>query len=114
LINALQFNKQINIVKLQDNFFSESVEAILLETLNKNTTLTEIALIGNRFSHSCLSKVKKITQRNIKMIEEQEPNKLKAEIYRLNYEKQNLDNAKKKLKDQQDEIAKVQEYKKDL
>jgi len=44
LINALQFNKQINIVKLQDNFFSESVEAILLETLNKNTTLTEIAL----------------------------------------------------------------------
>ena len=114
LINALQFNKQVSIVKLQDNFFSESVEAILLETLNKNTTLTEIALVGNRFSHSCLSKVKKITQRNIKMIEEQEPNKLKAEIYRLNYEKQKLDNAKKKLKDQQDEIAKVQEYKKDL
>lgn len=114
LINALQFNKQIGIVKLQDNFFSESVEAILLETLNKNTTLTEIGLSGNRFSHSCLSKVKKITQRNQKMIEEQEPNKLKAEIYRLNYEKQKLDNAKKKLKDQQDEIAKVQEYKKDL
>ncbi len=101
-------------MKLQDNFFSESVEAILLETLNKNTTLTEIGIAGNRFSHSCLAKVKKITQRNIKMIEEQEPNKLKAEIYRLNYEKQKLDNAKKKLKDQQDEIAKVQEYKKDL
>lgn len=63
------------------------MEAILLETLNKNTTLTEIALTGNRFSHSCLGKVKKITQRNVKMIEEQEPNKLKAEIYRLNYEK---------------------------
>jgi hypothetical protein len=57
-------------VKLQDNFFSESVEAILLETLNKNTTLTEIGLIGNRFSHSCLAKVKKITHRNMKMIEE--------------------------------------------
>ena len=88
LINSLQFNKQISIVKLQDNFFSETVEAILLETLNKNTTLTEIGITGNRFSHSCLAKVKKITQRNIKMIEEQEPNKLKAEIYRLNYEKQ--------------------------
>ncbi len=114
LINALQATKMISSVRLQDNFFSENVEALLLEILNKNTTLTEIGLSGNRFSHSCLAKVKKIAQRNVKMLEEQEPNKLKAEIYRLNYEKQKLDNAKKRLKDQQDEIAKVQEYKKDL
>lgn len=114
LLNALQSSKAISSVRLQDNFFSENVEAILLEILNKNTSLTEIGLQGNRFSHSCLGKVKKIAQRNVRMIEEQEPNKLKAEIYRLNYEKQKLDNAKKKLKDQQDEIAKVQEYKKDL
>lgn len=86
LINSLQNNKHISSIKLADNFFSENVEAILLETLNKNTTLTEIALQGNRFSHSCLQKIKKITNRNLKMIEEQEPNKLKAEIYRLRYE----------------------------
>jgi Ran GTPase-activating protein (RanGAP) involved in mRNA processing and transport len=86
LINALQNNKVVFSIKLNDNFFSENVEAILLETLNKNTTLTEIAMTGNRFSHSCLQKIKKITQRNIKMIEEHEPNKLKAEIYRLRYE----------------------------
>jgi Ran GTPase-activating protein (RanGAP) involved in mRNA processing and transport len=61
IINALQNNKNINHVRLTDNFFSENVEAILLETLNKNTTLIEIALSGNRFSHSCLSKIKKIT-----------------------------------------------------
>ena len=91
LINALQHNKNISSVKLADNFFSENVEAILLETLNKNTTLTDIALSGNRFSHSCLTKIKKITFRNIKMIEEQEPNKLKAEIYRLRYEHQKLE-----------------------
>jgi len=66
----LQQNKLVSHVKLSDNFFSENVEAILLETLNKNTTLTEIALGGNRFSHSCLTKIKKITQRNVKMIEE--------------------------------------------
>ena len=70
LINALQANKNINNVKLTDNFFSENVEAILLETLNKNTTLIDIALNGNRFSHSCLTKIKKITQRNMKIIEE--------------------------------------------
>lgn len=73
-------------IKLSNNFFSENVETVLLETLNKNISLTEIQFSGNRFSHSCFSKVKKITQRNAKMIEEQEPNKLKAEIYRLRYE----------------------------
>ena len=94
LINALQNNKNVSSIKLTDNFFSENVEAILLETLNKNTSLIEIGLQGNRFSHSCLLKIKKITQRNVKMIEEQEPNKLKAEIYRLRYEHQKLDQAK--------------------
>ena len=114
LINALQNNKNICSIKLTDNFFSENVEAILLETLNKNTSLTEIALAGNRFSHSCLQKVKKITLRNIKMIEEQEPNKLKAEIYRLRYEHQKLDQAKTLLNTQNAEIEKVKRYRLDL
>jgi len=34
---------------------------MMLESLNKNTSLTEINLHGNRFSHSCLAKIKKIT-----------------------------------------------------
>ena len=42
----------------------------MLEKLNKNTTLIDIGLQGNRFSHSCLAKVKKIALRNVKMIEE--------------------------------------------
>lgn len=91
LINALQNNKLISHIKLSDNFFSESVEALMLEKLNKNTTLIDIGLQGNRFSHSCLTKVKKIALRNVKMIEEQEPNKLKAEIYRLRYEHHKLE-----------------------
>jgi len=71
---------------------------LLLEALNKNTNLVELNLAGNRFSHSCLAKLKKITQRNVRMIEEQEPNKLKAEIYRLRYEHNKLDAAKTELK----------------
>lgn len=86
LIEALHVNKRISQVRLCDNFFSEQIEAIMLETLNKNTSLTEIGFQGNRFSHSCLAKIKKIAKRNVKMIEEQEPNKLKAEIYKLRYE----------------------------
>jgi hypothetical protein len=69
---------------------------------------------GNRFSHSCLSKIKKITTRNIRMIEEQEPNKLKAEIYRLRYEHQKLEQAKQILKSQKDDIEKVRKMKNDL
>lgn len=48
------------------------------------------------------------------MIEEQEPNKLKAEIYRLKYEHQKLEQAKKKLKEQKNEIDNVKKMKNDL
>ena len=85
--------------------------ATLLETLNKNTSLIDIGLTGNRFSHSCLAKIKKITSRNIKMIEEHEPNKLKAEIYKLRYEYSKLQMAKTKLDQQKNEIEKVKKVK---
>jgi len=48
------------------------------------------------------------------MIEEQEPNKLKAEIYRLRYEHQKLEQAKNMLKQQKSEIEKVKKLKSDL
>jgi Ran GTPase-activating protein (RanGAP) involved in mRNA processing and transport len=111
LINALQQNKQISQVKLADNFFSESIEAMMLESLNKNTSLIELNFAGNRFSHSCLAKIKKIAIRNVKMVEEQEPNKLKAEIYRLRYEHGKLEQAKSQLKAQKIEIENVKKLK---
>lgn len=86
----------------------------MLETLNKNTTLEDIGLQGNRFSHSCLAKIKKIATRNVKMIEEQEPNKLKAEIYKLRYEHSKLEQAKNLLKQQKAEIDNVKKIKQDL
>lgn len=44
LISALQHNKLVNSIKLADNFFSEGVETLILETLNKNTSLVDIGL----------------------------------------------------------------------
>lgn len=70
LTTALQLNKSVQKVILKDNFFSESIETTILDALNKNTNLTELNFHGNRFSHSCLARLRKITQRNIKMIEE--------------------------------------------
>ena len=48
------------------------------------------------------------------MIEEHEPNKLKAEIYKLRYEHSKLEIAKNKLKTQRQEIDKVKKVKQDL
>ena len=44
LINALANNTKISHIKLIDNFFSENIEPILLQTLNKNTALVEISV----------------------------------------------------------------------
>lgn len=48
------------------------------------------------------------------MIEEQEPNKLKAEIYKLRYEHSKLEQAKNLLKQQKAEIDNVKKIKQDL
>lgn len=114
LVEALQSNKLISKVKLADNFFSESIETFVEDTLNKNTNLVELNFSGNRFSHACLAKLRKITKRNLKMIEEQEPNKLKAEIYRLRYEHSKLEKARSLLKEQKQEIEDVKKLKIDL
>jgi hypothetical protein len=83
---------------LCDNYFSEQIENHIVDSLSKVTNLTDVNFNGNRFSHSCIAKIKKITAKNQKMIEEQEPNRLKAEIYRLRYEQTKLEQAKERLK----------------
>jgi Ran GTPase-activating protein (RanGAP) involved in mRNA processing and transport len=112
LINALQNNKNVSHMKLIDNFLSENIEAVLLQTLNKNTSLIEIHLQRNRLSHACLTKIKKIAARNQRIIEEDEPNKLKKEIYRLRYEHDKLEQARQQLNNQKMEIEKIKSYKK--
>ena len=108
LINALANSKLVNKIRLADNFFSEQIEAQMLEILNKNMNLVDIGLAGNRLSHSCLAKIKQIYQRNTKLIEEQEPNRLKAELYRLKYEFEQLEDARKELKIKADLIHDLQ------
>ncbi len=59
-------------------------------------------------------KIKKIAHCNVKMIEEQEPNRLKAEIYKLRYEHGKLEQAKNLLRQQKEEIENVKKIKQDL
>ena len=101
---ALSYNQNMSRVRLNDNFFSVNIEAQLLELLNKNMHLTEVSLAGNRLSLGCLAKIKQINQRNIKLIEEKEPDRLKAELYRLRYENEKLQKAQKDVDAKENEV----------
>jgi len=114
LIDILSSDKQIQQVRLENNYFSEQIESFILESLSKNQALTECSFTGNRFSHSFLQKLQKLTARNLRLNEEQEPNKLKSEINRLKYEYTKLEEAKAKLKKQKVEVETVKKLKSDL
>lgn len=91
-------------LRANDNYISEKVEKVLLEILEKNKTVQEISVNGNRLSLCCLSRIQKILQRNQKLLEEKEPNQIRTEIYRLKYEQKKILMAKEKLNHQEQEI----------
>ena len=104
---AITGNKYLTSVDFRDNFVSERAEATLLEYLEANIHLQRVQLAGNRLSHSCLKKIKKICERNRKESEDAEPNRLKNETYRLKYEQRKLDVAREKLSRQMNEVERI-------
>ena len=65
-------------IKATDNFISEKIEKIIIDLLEKNKSLIEFPLTGNRLSVCCLNRIKKILLRNVHELENREPNKLKV------------------------------------
>ena len=82
--------------------------------LEKNTHLTHIDLIKNRFSFQCLQKVNKIIKRNRNIQNNKEPNKLLVELYSLKYENTKLNELKETLKIIENDNAKLKLNKIDL
>jgi hypothetical protein len=68
----------IRVIKATDNFISEKIEKIIIDLLEKNKSITEFHLSGNRLSICCLNRIKKILSRNTRELENKEPNKLKV------------------------------------
>ena len=52
--------------------------------------------------------------RNLKAVEEKEPNRLKVELYRLQYEEKKIVEAKERLKQQEKDIIRCQDTKESL
>lgn len=98
-------------LRVNDNFISEKIEKILLEILEKNRTLNDFNVKGNRLSLCCQKRIKMILERNTKELEEKEPNKIRTEIYRLKYEQKKIMAAKEKLAAQEKVINSLEEEK---
>lgn len=98
LLNKLQTNTKIKKIKLRDNYFSHEIDYVVLDFLENNTNLISFDLSKNRFSLQCIQKIQKIIDRNVKIQNDKEPNKLIVEVYRLKYENTKLNEMKETLK----------------
>ena len=114
ILNSLTTNEKINWINLRDNYFSHEIDFVILKFLEKNTHLTHIDLIKNRFSFQCLQKVNKIIKRNRNIQNNKEPNKLLVELYSLKYENTKLNELKETLKIIENDNAKLKLNKIDL
>ena len=114
LLHSLTKNSKINWINLKDNYFSHEIDFVILNFLEKNTTLTHIDLTKNRFSFQCLQKVNKIIKRNRNIQNNREPNKLLVELYSLKYENTKLNELREALKSIENYNAKLKLNKIDL
>ena len=114
ILHSLTTNNKINWISLKDNFFSHEIDFVILNFLEKNSTLTHIDLSKNRFSFQCLQKVNKIIKRNRNIQSNKEPNKLLVELYSLKYENTKLNELKETLKIIENDNAKLKLNKIDL
>ena len=114
ILHSLTNNDKINWISLKDNFFSHEIDFVILNFLEKNSTLTHIDLTKNRFSFQCLQKVNKIIKRNRNIQNNKEPNKLLVELYSLKYENTKLNELKETLKIIENDNAKLKLNKIDL
>jgi hypothetical protein len=114
LLHQLQYNTSVKKVKLNDNYFTHEVDLLLVEYLDKNSTLTKFEIEKNRLSYLCMTKVHEIIERNRKQLSEKEPNRLLVEVYRLRYENTKLDEMKDSLRFLENNVEKVKLNRADL
>lgn len=112
--SAVILNKHLQSVSFKDNFISEQLEFTIIEYLEANYSLCKVGLAGNRLSHSCILKVKRLCERNKRELDNSLPNKLRNEQYRLQYEHRKLAVAQDKLNQQIDAVKKVKALKRDV
>ena len=114
ILHSLTENDKITWMSLKDNFFSHEIDFVILNFLEKNSSLIHIDLTKNRFSFQCLQKVNKIIQRNRKIQNNKEPNRLLVQLYSLKYENTKLNELKDTLKIIENDNEKLRLNKADL
>lgn len=107
LLYQLQNNTFIKKIKLKDNYFTHEVDVIVLEFLEKNKTLIKFDVEKNRLTLICMQKIKEIIERNKKIKDDKEPNRLLVEVYRLRYENTKLEEMKESLRFLENNVEKI-------
>jgi len=107
-MKAIENAEELKHLVMKDNFISEHHEKVLLENVDKNKFLTDFELKGNRISMSCLTRIQAKLKRNVHNQGIKEPNKLKNEVYRLNFERDKVKEAEMQIERIKDEILKQQ------
>lgn len=97
LLNELQNNQKIRWINLKGNYFSNEIDFVILKFLEKNNYVTHFDVKKNRFSFQCMQKIKRIIQRNNKLLKDKEPNKKLVQYYTLKYENEKLNGLKNVL-----------------
>jgi len=98
ILNGLQNNKKIQKVKLKDNYFSHEIDYVIIGLIENNFTLLKFDVLKNRLSNQCISSIRKIIERNNKIENEKEMNKLLVEVYKQKYDNTKLNEMKEALK----------------
>jgi hypothetical protein len=99
LLKELQGNNKVTKIKLRDNYFSHEIDYVVVDFMERNYNLLNFDLSRNRLSYQCMISLNKIIERNNRIENEKESNRLLVEIYRLKYENTKLNEMKECLKD---------------
>lgn len=114
LISKIVDNEKIKKIKLKDNYFSHEIDNVVLDFIEKNVNLILFDLKKNRFSFQCLGRIQRVIDRNLKVLNDKEPNKLLVEVYRLKYENTKLNEMKDALKYLENDVEKIKLNRADL
>lgn len=107
-MESVEDYKILKEMNFKDNFISENSEKILIELMEKNHNLIKLDLHGNRISLSCLSRVQKFLKRNVHDYDFKEPNRLNNQVFRLQFERDKVDEARRNIEKLQKDIDKIQ------
>eukprot|EP00930_Biecheleria_cincta_P056684 TRINITY_DN42758_c0_g1_i1.p1 TRINITY_DN42758_c0_g1~~TRINITY_DN42758_c0_g1_i1.p1 ORF type:complete len:701 (-),score=135.34 TRINITY_DN42758_c0_g1_i1:47-2149(-) len=101
LLQCIQHNETLMCLKLSDNYLDDSLDITLVESIE---FLQDLRLDSNRLSRRFLSRAAQMCARNVQIMRDQVPRSLRKEVHRLLEQETKLEEARKKVGQDEAEI----------